>query len=197
MNKLTPVIAGLFLLVAGCGSPGGGDSASPPLAGARIGGPFTLVDQDGRTVTDQSYAGKWRTMYFGYSFCPDVCPVDLQRLMQGYRQFAKDHPAEAAKLQPIFVSIDPERDTPAVLKQYVGAFGPPLVGLTGTPAQIAATAKAYAVYYAKRPEGGASDYLMDHARSTILFDPAGKPIALLPTDQNGGAVAAELARWVR
>lgn len=195
MNKLTVLIGAAALALAAC-SPGGGAS-DPPLAGARIGGPFALVDQDGRAVTDKDYAGKWRTMYFGYSFCPDVCPVDLQRLMQGYRKFATDHPDAAAKLQPIFVSIDPERDTPAVMKQYVAAFGPPLVGLTGTPEQIAAVAKAYAVYYAKRQPPGASEYLIDHARATILFDPEGKPIALLPTESSADEVAVELAKWVR
>lgn len=196
MNKCAFLLfAGLCALSA-C-SPGGGRGEEPPLAGARIGGPFTLVNQDGRTVTDKDFAGKWRAIYFGYSFCPDVCPVDLQRLMQGYRLFAKDHPAEAAKLQPIFISVDPERDTPPVLKQYVAAFGSPLIGLTGTQAQIAATAKAYGVYYAKRQEPGSSDYLMDHLRATMLFDGDGKPISLLKTDESAQAVAEELAHWVR
>lgn len=197
MNKyIIPLLAGLGALCA-CSPQGAGGSEEAPLAGARIGGPFTLVDQDGRTVTDKDFTGKWRAIYFGYSYCPDVCPVDLQRLMQGYRQFAQDHPAEAAKLQPIFISVDPARDTPPVLKQYVTAFGAPLIGLTGTEQQIAATAKAYGVYYAKRQEPGSSDYLMDHLRATMLFDGDGKPIVLLKTDESADTVAKELAHWVK
>jgi protein SCO1/2 len=195
MNKcILLAFAGLCALSA-CGS--GTRNAEPPLAGARIGGPFTLVNQDGQTVSDMDFAGKWRAVYFGYSFCPDICPLDLQRLMQGYRLFAKDHPAEAAKLQPIFISVDPARDTPAVLKRYVEAFGAPLIGLTGTDAQLAAAAKAYGVYYAKRQEPGASDYLMDHSRATMLFDGEGKPIMLVRTDESAQAVAGDFAQWVR
>ena len=170
---------------------------APPLQGAAIGGPFTLTDQDGKTVTDKDYAGQYRIVYFGYSYCPDVCPVDLQHIAQGYAAFEKADPEKAANVRPIFVSVDPERDTPEVMKQYVSAFHPRLVGLTGTPEQLAAAAKAYGVYYQKREVEGASEYLMDHSRSAILFGPDGDPIALLPQDQGAAAVTAELQRWVR
>jgi protein SCO1 len=200
MNKarspFAAALAGLMLVtLAGC------DRAAPtpqgPLAGAAIGGPLNLVDQDGRRVSDAAFAGRYRMVYFGYSFCPDICPVDLQHLMQGFAAFERAHPEEAAKVQPIFVTIDPERDTPATLKPYVAAFHPRLIGLTGTPAEIKAVAKAYGVYYAKAEVAGASDYLMDHSRQAYLFGPDGKPIALLPQDENGAAVAAELAKWVK
>ena len=104
-----------------CRSPAAGGSASapPPLAGAALGGPFALIDQDGKPVTDKDFAGRYRAIYFGYSFCPDVCPTTLQALMQGLHAFAAGRSRAAAKLAPIFVTIDPERDTPAVLKQYV------------------------------------------------------------------------------
>jgi protein SCO1 len=189
----------LALLLTACGQGGGGGPAEqPPLAGAALGGPFHLVDQNGRSVTDRDFAGKYRTVYFGYSFCPDVCPTDLQTMMQGYRKFADRSPALAAKLVPIFVTVDPARDTPAVLKQYVSAFGPQLVGLSGTDQEIAAAAKEYGAYYRKQPPPqGASGYLMDHSRQTILFDPEGKPLALVPTDQNADAVTASLIQWVR
>src|SRR4051812_3830736 len=107
------------------------DPARAPLAGARIGGPFALTDQDGRAVTDRDFAGRYRLMYFGYTYCPDVCPVDLQKLMSGYRKLEGSDPQLAAKVAPIFVSVDPDRDKPAVLKQYVAAFHPRLIGLTG------------------------------------------------------------------
>ena len=148
-------------------------------------------------MTERDFAGAWRAVYFGYTYCPDVCPLDLQRLMQGYHAFAHASPALAAKLHPIFITVDPDRDTPPALKQYVAAFGPGLTGLTGSAAQIADVAKRYGAFYRTAKAAGASDYLVDHSRQTILFDPAGAPVALLPTDDSGPAVAAELTRWVR
>ena len=194
MNKpVRLLLAAALLAVASCH----GRSAEPPLAGARIGGPFRLTDQDGRTVTDRQFAGRYRMIYFGYSFCPDVCPTALQHLMQGLKRFDAAAPARAAKVQPIFVTIDPARDTPAVLKQYVAAFDSRLIGLTGSDAQIAAVAKEYAVYYQRREQGGGAGYLMDHMSQAILFDPDGKPVALLPQEQDATAIAAELDKWVR
>ena len=189
MNFRTALPA-LALALSACG----GDPATPPLSGAQIGGPFALVDQDGRPTSDRDFAGRYRLMYFGYATCPDVCPVDLQKLMAGYAAFEKEAPAAAAKLAPIFVSIDPARDTPAVLKHYVQAFHPRLVGLTGTPEQVAAAAKTFAVTYAKAGEG--RDYLMDHSRIAVLFGPDGKPIAIVPHDETPQAIARELKRWV-
>jgi len=182
-----------LMIPAGCSAP----AEAPPLDGAAMGGPFTLVNQDGKTVTDKDFAGKYRLIYFGYSYCPDVCPVDLQQIAQGYARFEKEQPAAAAKLVPIFVTVDPERDTPDVVKKYVAAFHPKLVGLTGSAEQIKAAAKAYGVYYQRREEEGASEYLMDHSRNAVLFGPEGKPIALVPQEQGPDAVAAELARWVK
>lgn len=196
-NRSLLTAAGLALLLALPACQGGGAAPEEaPLAGARIGGPFTLTNQDGRTVTDRDYASKYRIMYFGYSYCPDVCPLDLQKLMAGYRQFAERDPERAAKVQPIFVTIDPARDTPPVLKQFVSAFGPGLVGLTGSDADIAAVAKRYAVSYSKQQSPGASGYLMNHTRMATLFGPDGEPIALLPADESADKVAAELDRWV-
>lgn len=177
-----------------------GQNAAPPqgpLAGASIGGPFDLVDQDGRRVTERDFAGRYRLMYFGYTYCPDVCPLDLQRLMGGYAKLEKSDPKRAARIAPIFVSIDPDRDTPPVLKQYVTAFHPRLTGLTGTPDQIAKVAKAYAIVYSKEQKAGASDYLMNHSRVAYLFGPKGDPIALIPQDGTPDAIATELNRWVQ
>src|SRR3546814_2902429 len=123
--------------------------------------------------------------------------------MQGYRRFEKHDPARAAKVQPIFITIDPQRDTPQVLKNYVSAFRPQLIGLTGTPDEIAKVAKDFAVYYEKAGED--EHYLVNHSRSPYLMGPDGKPLAILSTDQPGTdadegspeAVAAELERWVK
>lgn len=187
-----------LMLLAACGSqPSTSLPSEAPLAGARIGGPFALTDQDGNTVKDSDFAGKYRLMYFGYAYCPDVCPVDVQNLMQGLKAFEKQNPEAAAKLQPIFISVDPERDTPQVLKQFVGNFHPRLIGLTGSPQAIAAVAKDYAVYYRKAGDPKASDYLVDHSRQTYLMGPDGKPIALVPQDGKPQEIAAVLAQWVR
>ena len=185
----------LPILLAACGQ--NAADPEPPLAGARIGGPFTLTNQEGKSVSDRDFAGQYRLMYFGYTFCPDVCPVDLQKLMAGYRELEKSDPKTAAKVAPIFVSIDPERDTPPVLKQYVQAFHPKLTGLTGTPQQIAATAKEYAVIYQKAQTPGSTSYLMDHSRVAYLFGPKGEPIALISHDGAPQQIAGELKRWVR
>ena len=168
-----------------------------PLAGARIGGPFTLVNQDGRTVTDRDFAGRYRIMYFGYTYCPDVCPVDAAAIGKGLALLDASDPDLAKRIVPIFVSVDPARDTPAVLKSFVANFHSRMVGLTGSAAAIDAVAKEYAVYYKKgelTPGGG---YMVDHARATYLMDPEGKPLALLPQDQSPEAIAAEIKRWVK
>jgi protein SCO1 len=195
MNKhtLIPLMIA-FASLAGCSA---AKVQEAPLAGARMGGPFTLTNQDGKTVSDKDFSGQYRLMYFGYSFCPDVCPVDVQRLMQGYRALEKSDAKTAARLQPIFITIDPQRDTTAVIKQFVTAFHPKLIGLTGSEAQIAEVAKRYATVY-QRGEGGTKDaYLMDHSRTAVLYAPDGSPVALIPQDGTPQAIAGELARWVQ
>lgn len=168
-----------------------------PLQGARIGGPFTLTDQDGQQVRDTDFDGRYRLVYFGYTYCPDVCPTDLATLSNGLRKFEAEHGTRAARVQPIFITIDPARDTAPVLKQFVAAFHPRLIGLTGTQEQIAGVAKAFGVPFSKGASTSASDYLMDHGRMVLLQGPHGEPIALVPQDQGADAVAAELAQWVK
>lgn len=197
MNKLR--IAGLLLTLASvsaCHRPGA--DQAPPLAGAAIGGPFALTDQDGHAFSSASLEGRYSILYFGYTFCPDVCPTDMQVLAKGLKQLAADDPALAAKVQPIFITIDPARDTPPVLKTFVRAFSPTLIGLTGSQAQIAAVAKAYASPFQKQaPQPGATGYLMQHSTAAILFGPDGKPIALVPVDADAAQVVATLKQWVR
>lgn len=182
------------LMLAACSA---APSETPPLADARIGGPLNLTTQDGKRLTEADLAGKYRLLYFGYSYCPDVCPVDLQKLMAGYRQLEKANPAIAAKVQPIFVTVDPARDTPQQLKPYVNAFHPKLIGLTGSEAEIAKVAKDYAIFYSREGAPGAKDYLVNHARIAYLMGPDGKPIALIPHDESPAKIAGELQRWVR
>jgi protein SCO1 len=190
-----PVAIALSLALAACGS-AGTPAADPPLAGAAIGGDFALTNSKGQTVRWGDFAGKYRVVYFGYTFCPDVCPTDMSRVAQGLKALKAKDPAKAAKIVPIFITIDPERDTQAVVGEFAAAFSPDIIGLTGTPEQIAAAAKAFKVFYEKgeaQPGGG---YLVDHSNVVYLFGPEGAPMATLPTDQGGDAVAAELSRWV-
>ena len=177
----------------------------PPLKGATIGGPFALTDQRGQPVTDKDFAGQYRLIYFGYSFCPDVCPVDLQKLMMGLAAFEKADPARGAKIAPIFITIDPARDTPAALAPFVARYHPRLLGLTGSDAAIAQAAKAYLVTYKKQAGSAPDRYLMGHTQLAYLMGPAGEPLALLPIDDvttpdDEGApalVAADLDQWVK
>jgi protein SCO1/2 len=193
--RFRPILLSLALALAACS----GAAEEPPLEGAAIGGPFTLTNQDGRQVSERDYAGKYRIMYFGFTHCPDVCPTDLAVIGQALRQLEKSDPAKAARVVPIFVSVDPERDSPAVLKEYVQAFHPRLVGLTGTPAQVAATIKRYGAYGAKDPDSlqAGGGYNVNHSRLAELIGPDGKPIALLPYEKGAEAVASELDRWVK
>lgn len=194
---LAVLLAPLALAACGSADQGASTSERPPLEGAAIGGPFTLVNKDGQTVTWDSFKGKYRMVYLGYTFCPDACPLDMQELMKGFAEFEKESPERAAKVQPIFITIDPERDTPAVVGQWTGAFSPRLVGLTGTPDQVKVAQKAFAAYSAKGEET-ANGYLMDHSRNAYLMDPDGKPLALLlPIEKGGPGVAAVLGKWVK
>lgn len=183
--------ATLLLLVACSSSP------PPPLEGARIGGPFVLTGEDGQTVRDTDFSGKYRLIYFGYSYCPDACPNDLAQLMRGFARFEKDDPARASNVQPIFISVDPERDTPAVLKTFTAAFHPRLLGLTGPAPMLARLERDYGIVATKVPSRGGSAYDFDHSRQAYLMGPDGKPIALIPREGEADSIAAEFARWVR
>jgi protein SCO1/2 len=195
MTIRTALFLALSLALSACGR-GGTPAEKPPLEGAAIGGPFTLKDKAGRDVRWGDFAGKYRIVYFGYTFCPDACPMDVSTTMRGFNQFAKDHPDLAAQVQPIFITLDPARDTPARVGEFAAAFSPRLLGLTGTPEQIAQAARAFVVVYGKGKETGGG-YLMDHTRNVLLMDREGKPLAMLPADkQDAKAVAAELAKWV-
>lgn len=192
MNKATRnfLILALASVLAACQPAGTGSNAAGQqegdLVGARIGGAFTLTSQDGKPVSWSDFGGKYRLVYFGYTYCPDVCPLDLRDIMAGYRMFERSQPARAARLQPIFITVDPERDTPAVLKTFVGAFHPRLLGLTGTPAEIDAVKKLFVVVSGKEGDPKATkDYLVNHSRTPYLFGPDGQPIALVPIAQSG------------
>jgi protein SCO1 len=194
-SKRLPWIALLFsLLLLGCAREQAGD---PPLKGASMGGPFTLTDQNGRRVSDRDFAGSYRLIYFGFTFCPDVCPVDLQTIGAGLRQFEREHAARAARVQPIFITVDPARDTPQVMRAYVANFHPRLIGLTGSEQEIAQVARSFRVYYERGEPAADGGYTVNHSRMAVLYGPDGAPIASIPHEQGPEGVAAELDRWVR
>lgn len=163
-------------------------------AQAAIGGPFTLVDGDGRTVTDQSFRGKWMLIYFGYTFCPDVCPTSLSVAAAA---LDKLEPAVADKVAPILITVDPARDTPAVMKDYASAFHPHLVGLTGSVEQIEAAKKAFKVYAARAKGGDADSYTVDHSSILYLMGPDGSFVAHFPHGTTADDLAAALAKTVK
>ncbi len=151
--------------------PGAGIRSAKVAGTTAIGGAFTLVDHNGRTVTEADFRGRFTLVYFGYTYCPDVCPTALTAISEALEILGPDGDG----IVPVFVTVDPGRDTPEQLSMYVRHFHPRLVGLTGTAKQVAAAAKAYQVYYAKaRGEGtDADDYLMDHTSITYLMGPDG------------------------
>jgi len=161
--------------------------------GPSIGGPFTLENSSGKTVTDRDFRGKYMLVYFGYTYCPDVCPTTLNAVAAALDKLGP----KAKDLRPVFITVDPQRDTPDVMKQYTAAFSPALVGLTGTPDEIASVAKEYRVYYAKHVTGpGPNDYSMDHSSIIYLMGPDGSFIAPIRADESGDEMAAAIDKLV-
>jgi protein SCO1 len=151
-----------------------------------IGGPFTLTSPDGATVTEQTYLGKWLLVYFGFTSCPDTCPTALLEIAAALTRLGPD----ADKLQPLFITVDPSRDTQAVMGNYTQSFDSRIVGLTGTAQQIAAVAQEYGVYYAPRKNGsGAEDYVMDHSTYLYLMDTEGRFVRGFDADTPGVRIA--------
>jgi len=156
-----------------------------------IGGSFTLRTPDGVTVTEQTYRGKWLLVYFGYTFCPNTCPtalMDISSVLGG----------EADVIQPLFITVDPQRDTPDVLQEYTRSFDPRIIGLSGDEQQIAAAAQAYGAYYTPRKTGqGDEDYLIDHSSYIYLMDPRGRFARGFDADTPPDRVAQEVRELVR
>jgi protein SCO1/2 len=186
----------MLLLAAGLG---GYAWMSRPMSGgggtgvALVGGPFSLTDQDGRKVSEKDFLGRHMLVFFGFTYCPDICPTELQVMMAALDAMGTD----GEKIQPVFVSIDPERDTPEVMKAYVANFGTRLIGLTGTAEEIAAMAKAYRVYYARAGDTSSPDsYLMDHSSIIYLMGPDGSFVKHFPYTTDVAKLTAELKEAV-
>jgi YVTN family beta-propeller protein len=159
-----------------------------PSAQPQIGGPFTLIDQYGKRVSDRDFRGRYMIVFFGYTYCPDICPTTLAVLSAALKQLGP----KAGWVSPIFITVDPTRDTEEKLKDYLRVFGPEFIGLSGTDADIAQTAKAYRADYAKVPQQN-GDYLMDHSSIIYLMGPDGAFITTYSLDQGIAGIATDLA----
>ena len=151
-----------------------------------IGGPFSLLNGDGKRVTEADFKGKWLMIYFGYTFCPDACPTTLNNMAEMLARIG----ADADKIQPIFITVDPARDKPDVMKQYTAAFDPRIVGLTGSVDDIAAAAKGYRVYFKKVGDG--ANYLMDHTTIIYVMDPDYRFAGVVQADLAPDAMADKM-----
>ena len=180
--------AGVFLALALRDNPRG--AAGTMLASA-IGGPFRLTDQNGKTVTDADLKGKWSLVYFGYTHCPDACPTALNDISIAL----EDLGAKRDAVRPVFITVDPERDTPEALKAYVMSFDAPILALTGTPDEVAQAAKGYRVYYAKHPEAG-GDYSMDHSSVIYVMDPQGRFTASFTHESTPEQISERLKKLI-
>ena len=190
MSKTMKAVLGLWVAVL-VGAAGwiGWDA----LQGGRqtIGGPFALIDQDGRAVTEASFKGKPTLIYFGFTYCPDVCPTSLLLMATALEKLGPDVPR---KVNTLLITVDPERDTQKLLKDYVGNFGATFVGLTGTPEQVAGAARAYRGYYQKVPGKNGSPYLMDHSSIVYLLDRNGRFVTHFTHQAKAETIAAAVAK---
>jgi len=196
---LAAVLGAILILSSGGAPEVGGDGRAAPVrmsGEAQIGGPFTLVDHTGATVTNADYAGQAMLIYFGFTYCPDICPTSLQVMAAAMDQLSAEQQAE---FQPLLISVDPERDTPESLALYVDspAFPANLVGLTGTEEQIRDTARAYRVYYRRvEDDGTLADYTMDHSSLIYLMDREGGFVEVFPHQATPAQIASRLQQFL-
>ena len=183
-------VAALCLCLALAGPATAGQAAQP----FDFGGPFQLVDHDGKPRSDQDFRGRFLLVFFGYTNCITICPIDLDVMGLALDELGP----KADKVQPLFISVDPKRDTPAVLKAFIAQFHPRLVGLTGTSKQVAAVVRAYKVHRAKfvEEDAGAGDYLVSHSGNMYLMGPDGKFVTLLPHGSSPEFINRTLATYL-
>ena len=198
------LILGIGLLVLLSGVAGYLYFAGPPsmdgVTGgsgkADIGGDFSLVDQEGRRVADEDFHGRYMLVFFGYTFCPDICPVSLSDITVALDDLAERAPDKAEQVVPVFITVDPERDTVEALNLYARHFHERLVALTGTPEEIAAAARAYKVFYQKGEDLGDGNYLVDHSGFIFLMNPDGEYLTHFSHADGSEKIAQGLENFV-
>ena len=192
-QALIPYLAMIAAVIAGllwhAGDQVGRLGRAVQTGSAQIGGPFALIDQDGKTRTDGDFHGRFALIYFGYSFCPDVCPTTLAEMGAALDKLGP----KRSRVVPLLITIDPERDTPKILHDYMKSFGPDFVGLTGSPKAIAQVAREYHVYIKKQPLKGGG-YGMDHSGVIYLMGPDGKFVTYYEDAIGPEAMSADLLR---
>src|SRR4051794_6880920 len=186
---LLVVAAGVLLALAVRETPRGG-AAGTALASA-IGGPFPLVDQNGKAGSDAGLKGKWQLGFFGYTHCPDPCPTALNEIALALDQLGE----KRGEIEIVFITVDPDRDTPEVMKSYVQSFDAPIIALTGSPDAVAQAAKAYRVFYAKHPRAD-GDYDMDHSAVIYVMNPEGRFTATFTPDSSADAIVQRLQKLI-
>jgi protein SCO1 len=192
-----PARAFVFLSVLLSSAGAAAAAARPPQAtgisvSIPVGGGFELQTLDGKTVTDKTYRGKWLLLYFGYTFCPDVCPTTLNEMGNALKELGP----LANRIQPLFITVDPVRDTQKVMRDYMKSFDHRIVGLRGDPEQIEAVAKEFHVYYRPRALGN-GQYTVDHSSFVYVMNPQGKFVHLLTSDVPGHKMAQELRPLIK
>ncbi|HLS67905.1 MAG TPA: SCO family protein [Kiloniellales bacterium] len=191
---------GLLILIVGLALPWwlqqNSRSGGSMVGQAAIGGPFELLDQHGNTLRDSDLRGRYMLLFFGYTYCPDFCPQTLLTVTEALDRLEEEAPDKAAQVVPIFVTVDPERDTVEAMAAYAQHFHEDLLALTGTPEQIDAAAKAYRVYYRKAEHESYSDYLMDHSTFVFLMGPEGDYITHYTHSTSPAAMAESLEEQV-
>ena len=168
-----------------------------PVAGLKIGGPFSLTDHTGKAVTEKDYAGQYKLTYFGFTYCPAICPTELQKISQVIKALEKNEPELAVDVQPLFITVDPERDTVSVMKDYVSLFHPKMVGLTGTRPQIDFVSKAYRIFAKRVDDPEQQDYTMDHSSYVYFMGPDEKPLGIYRMDDDADYIYNDVLKFLR
>lgn len=172
-------------------------SAGSGVAGMKVGGEFTLVDQAGHKVTEQALKNGYTLVYFGFTYCPAICPTELQKITTALKDVEKKAPALAAAVNPLFITIDPERDTPAVIKSYLTAFHPRMKGYTGSVEEIEHIKKLYRIYAMKVQMEGSTEYMMDHSSFIYLLSPQGDLLGLYRSEDTADMIAQDIEKFVK
>jgi len=168
----------------------------PELYRVPIGGPFALSDVDGRPVSEADFSGGYLLVYFGYTYCPDVCPTELATMSSALEALEEAGPAQAARLTPLFVTLDPARDSPAALRAYMAHFHPRFRALTGSDEQIAAMAESYRVTYRRVFTENGQDYILDHTAYVFLIGPDGRYVTHFTPQEDAAAMSRRLTELI-
>lgn len=185
------VIASLYINHLSAGNSAQGDLI--PVTNTEFAAPFTLTDHNGNTVNQDSYNDKYRLIYFGFTYCPAICPTELAKITAALNAIGE----KAQNIQPVFVTVDPERDTQEKMKSYVAMFHPALVGLTGTPEQVSQALKSFKVYAAKVEDPDLNDYTMDHSSFIYFIHPDGRLLQIFKMDDSAQIMAETMGRWLK